>query len=123
METKEILDKLVEKLEKQAGSKLVFGDVIEKGDKTIIPVAKITSGIGSFKGWLSKIPFLSGEQADEETENEVSGGSVKIVPVGIIEISETETKFVPITDFKKTAAVFALGALFGLLFLRKRKKK
>lgn len=120
MESKEILNNLIDKIEKQSGSKLVFGQIVEKGKKTIIPVAKITSGMGTIKGWCSKIPFV---YKNSNCENEeISAGKIKIEPLGVLEITETETKFVPITNLKKTLTIFALGVIFGLVFLRKNKK-
>ena len=43
------------------------------------------------------------------------GGGVRAVPVGVIEISEQRTCFVPVTDRKKLAGAVVAGIGLGIL--------
>ena len=42
------------------------------------------------------------------------GGGVRAVPVGVIEVSNQPTRFVPITDRRKLAGVLVAGIGFGM---------
>jgi len=42
------------------------------------------------------------------------GGAVRAIPVGVIEISDQQTRFVPITDRKKLAGALLAGIGLGM---------
>jgi uncharacterized spore protein YtfJ len=50
------------------------------------------------------------------------GGGVRAIPVGVVEISDQQTRFVPITDRKKLSGVLLMGIGLGMLvrFARRR---
>jgi uncharacterized spore protein YtfJ len=75
--------------------KTVYGEPISAQGKTIIPVAKITYGYGAGAG--------TGGVGDTSARGEGGGGGggVRAVPVGVIEVSDQPTRFVPISDRKK----------------------
>lgn len=82
--------------------KRVFGEPVEIGKKTFIPVAKIMTGFG---GGFGKGQG-SGERSDEEEasiggsgEGGGGGGCLHASPVAMIEISEEETTIRPIIDW------------------------
>lgn len=45
----------------------------------------------------------------------IGGGGVRAIPVGVIEISDQQTRFVPITDRKKLAGAVLVGIGLGIL--------
>jgi len=67
-----ILDRLAERLGSTANAATIFGAPIERGDVTVIPVARAAYGFGGGSG------TRSGEEG--------SGGGVRVTPVGYIEI-------------------------------------
>src|ERR1700677_154632 len=111
MSTQALLQSLKESILSQASVKAIYGEPISAHGKTVIPVAKIMYGYGAGAG--------TGGMGDTTARGEGGGGGggVRAIPVGVIEISDQQTCFVPITDRKKlTGAVLAgigLGMLLG----------
>ncbi len=117
METSELVKELIEKLKTQTSSKLLFGEPIVKDSKTVIPVGKISvCTIGNFN-----IFRRCNWRKDENCETNDSHENIEVKPVGVIEITEEETKFIPIRDLKKTALIFSLGLFVGLFLFGKKK--
>jgi uncharacterized spore protein YtfJ len=111
MSTLAVLQSLKESILSQASVKAIYGEPISSHGKTVVPVAKIMYGYGAGAG--------TGGVGDTSARGEGGGGGggVRAIPVGVIEISDQQTCFVPITDRKKlTGAVLAgigLGMLLG----------
>lgn len=124
MEEKDIFESLLEKLKKQTKSELVFGEPVEKGHKIVIPVARVMAGVHTghplCAKWFCKNE--DEENTDENQENSKGAGFIA-KPIGVVEITEEKTVFIPITDIKRTVGIFLLGALFGVLFLKRRPKR
>ena len=103
-----LLQSLKDSILSQANVKAVYGEPIAAQGKTIIPVAKIAYGYGAGAG-------TGGLGDSSRGEGGGGGGGVRAVPVGVIEVSDRETRFVPISDRKKLAGAVALGIGLGLL--------
>ncbi len=82
MKAKELIQQITEQVHKNANVRVVFGDPVEKGSITIIPVAKVTvkggggGGIGSQNGSISlSAGFISNAnskaQEQKSTEKEL----------------------------------------------------
>lgn len=111
-----LLQSLHENLASRAQVKSVFGDAVTAGEKTIIPVAKIAYGFGAGAGTGGM-----GEETRPKGEGGGGGGGVRAVPVGVLEVSARETRFVPIHDRKKTVGTLLVGAALGLLFAKRKR--
>jgi uncharacterized spore protein YtfJ len=87
----------------------VYGEPISAQGKTVTPVAKLIYGYGAGAG--------TGGVGDSNARGEGGGGGggVRAVPVGVIEISDQQTRFVPITDRKRFARAVLAGIGLGLL--------
>jgi len=118
MDAKDIIKEVTEKIQKNANVKAVFGEPYEKGNRTVIPVARVSicgyGGGGSVK-------------CDDDEENrEKSKGKgmglgmrVKAVPVGYIEIDDKGAHFEEIIEQKRIIMTkFALGAFAIFSFTR-----
>src|ERR1700680_3521560 len=111
MSTQALLQSLKESILSQASVKAIYGEPVSAHGKTVIPVAKVTYGYGAGAG--------TGGVGDTSARGEggARGGGVRTIPVGVIEISDQQTRFVAISDRKKlTGAVLAgigLGILLG----------
>src|ERR1039458_723453 len=95
MSTQALLQSLKESVLSQASVKAIYGEPISAHGKTVIPVAKIMYAYGAGAG--------TGGVGDSSARGEGGGGGggVRAIPVGVIEVSEQQTRFVPISDRKK----------------------
>jgi uncharacterized spore protein YtfJ len=109
-----LLQSLKEGILSQASVKAIYGDAIPAHGKTIIPVGKVMYGYGAGAG--------TGGVGDSSARGEGGGGGggVRVIPLGVIEISEQHTRFVPISDLRKLAGVLLAGIGLGLLMRWRR---
>jgi uncharacterized spore protein YtfJ len=103
-----LLQSLQESVLSQANVKAIYGEPVTAHGKTIIPVAKIMYGYGAGAG--------TGGVGDTSARGEGGGGGggVRAVPVGVIEISEQMTRFVPISSRRKMAGAVMAGVVMGM---------
>jgi len=114
-----LLQALKENILGQASVKAIYGDPVSAHEKTVIPVAKIMYGYGAGAG--------TGGVGDTRARGEGGGGGgggagVRAIPVGVIEVSAQQTRFVPISDQKKLGSVLLAGIGLGLLMAWRRKR-
>jgi uncharacterized spore protein YtfJ len=109
-----LLQSLRENILGQASVKAIYGEPISAHEKTIIPVAKISYGYGAGAG--------TGGVGDTKARGEGGGGGagVHAVPVGVIEVSNQQTRFIPITSRKKLIGAVLAGVGLGILLGRRR---
>lgn len=119
----DIFRKVTERLETSASVKTVYGEPLSIEGKTIIPVAKVRYGFGAGGG--------SGVTVGEDYESGASaegyggggGGGIEVTPIGIIEITAGETRFIPFQEKRRIIRVLVIGALIALFLLRRRKRR
>jgi uncharacterized spore protein YtfJ len=85
-----LLERLAERLGGRASVSNVFGEPVTRGDVTVIPVARVTIGLGGGSG-RERGAAKSGEGLG-------AGGGVLARPAGFIEIRDGKAVFVPIRD-------------------------
>lgn len=105
------LKSIIEPLEKSASVRSVYGEPVSAQGKTIIPVARVAYGFGGGGG--------SGVRDDKPGEGEGGGGGVLAMPVGVIEITEEGTRYIPIQDNRKLVAAAILGLCVGIFWARR----
>jgi uncharacterized spore protein YtfJ len=106
MPFKEIFDAIVER----AGAKIVYGEPVSAEGKTILPIAKIRFGFGGG----------TGRRRDNPQHGGGGGGGLVAQPVGVVEITQSQTRFIPIQSGWTFLAAIALGVGVGLLALPRR---
>ena|SRR5438309_9714239 len=108
MDSLALLQSLKENILGQANVKTIYGEPISAQGKTIIPVAKVMYGYGAGAG--------TGGVGDTKARGEGGGGGggVRAVPVGYIEVTNEQTRFVPVTDRKKLAGALLAGIGVGI---------
>jgi uncharacterized spore protein YtfJ len=111
----EILEKLGESLGSKATVKSVFGEPIQVGVKTVVPVAKVFYGFGG--GFGTGRP----KNGSPKGEGGGGGGGVRAFPAGALEITPAGTRFIPFSDTRWLLAAFSLGAFAGTLLFRRRR--
>lgn len=114
MSTKELIEGAVEHLRSSASVKTVYGDPIVVDGKTVIPVAKVAYGFGVGHGSGTHQRKTADGKTPVEGEGEGGGGGVAARPVGVVEISGAETKFVPFGTPKKLMITALVGAGVGI---------
>jgi len=109
-----LLQSLKEGILGQASVKTIYGEAISAHGKTIIPVAKIMYGYGAGAG--------TGGVGDTSARGEGGGGGggARVIPLGVIEVSAEQTRFVPITSRRKLAGALVAGVGFGILLAWRR---
>ena len=99
-----------------ANVKAVYGEPVAAQGKTIIPVAKIIYGYGAGSG--------TGGVGNSGTRGEGGGGGggARAIPVGVVEVSNQQTRFVPVSDRRKLAGAAVMGVGLGLLLAWRRRR-
>lgn len=95
------LDRMAQRLSATASAAAIFGAPIERGDVTIVPVARAAYGFGGGSGTRSG--------------DEGSGGGVRVSPVGFFEIRPGVAHYRPIRDGAILAPVLVAGAVLTTL--------
>jgi len=114
MSMKDFFESLKDGLQSTADVKAVYGEPIETQDKTVIPVAKVAYGFGGGYG------EAKGENKDgKEGEGGGIGGGVAVKPLGVIEVTKEDTRYIPLGSKKKLVGALIIGFILGLLFGRK----
>jgi uncharacterized spore protein YtfJ len=117
----EIFKSIIEPLQTSAAVKSVFGEAVTGQGKTIIPVARIAYGFGGGSG-KGIHPSRAGEDKQSEGEGVGGGGGIVAMPLGVFEVTETQTRFIPLHDHRKLAGALLFGLSLGLLFARRGKQ-
>jgi uncharacterized spore protein YtfJ len=110
-----LLQSLKESVLGQASVKAIYGEPISAHEKTIIPVAKIMYGYGAGAG-------TGGVGEKNRGEGGGGGGGVRAVPIGVIEVSKQQTRFVPITDRRKLGGALLAGMVLGMFWRWQRRR-
>ena len=110
-----LLQSLKESVLGQANVKAIYGEPISAHEKTIIPVAKIMYGYGAGAG-------TGGMGDTSRGEGGGGGGGVRAIPVGVIEASNQQTRFGPITDRKKLTCAGLAGIGVGIWLAWRRRR-
>jgi uncharacterized spore protein YtfJ len=119
MNIQEYSQSIMERLHQSASVKTVYGETIVAEGKSIIPVARVAYWFGAGSGQPKK-----GEgEIQKDREQAVGGCGVYAKPVGVVEITKDETRFVPIEDTRKLAAILLLGFFLGIMVGSGRSRK
>ncbi|WP_135853980.1 spore germination protein GerW family protein [Halorussus salinus] len=137
------LDSLMEHLNGSANVRAVFGDPIERDDRTVVPVARVAFGFGGGFGESHGVESddrddeergaTPGERDEEagaddrgeadgddrtgvaESEGGGGGGGGVATPVGALEIGDDGTRFVRFGDRRRSLALLVAGCVVGWL--------
>ncbi len=91
----------------------VFGEPKVMNHRAIIPVALVMGGFGACGG-EEKRP--SSEQAQEEGSSGGGGGGFAIRPLAVLEVSEEQTRLIPVLDLTKILLA-AMGLIGGSIWI------
>ncbi|WP_218079715.1 spore germination protein GerW family protein [Anthocerotibacter panamensis] len=110
MALQEIFQSLRERLQGSANVQTIYGEPIVTQGRTVIPVARIAFGFGG--------GFGSGRHHEEQTPSEGEGGGgggyITAVPVGLVEVTDQKTRFIPVVEERKLLGAALAGLALGL---------
>jgi uncharacterized spore protein YtfJ len=123
------IEAIVERLTRSANARSVFGDPIERGDRTVVPVARVGYGFG---GGYGRSGSTDESAADEQGEGGAGqggeggagqggggGGGSLARPVGALEITDERTRFVRFGGRTRSLALLLVGFALGVTFGRR----
>jgi len=97
---------LVERLHSSANVQTVYGDPVETQGKTVIPVSRVRYAFGSGPARLGEAGTVEGILG--------GGGAVQAEPVGVFEVTDAGTRYVPVESGKTVVAALVVGLLAGV---------
>lgn len=109
----------IQGLRESANVENVYGEPIVTEGKTIVPIARVAYGFG---GGFGSGPEMDEEAGERGGEGGGGGGGVMARPVGVLEVTERETRFVRFTDWKRLALALDVGIVLGYLLARWRRR-
>ena len=110
-------------IERSLNIKHVYGEPIQRGDTTVIPVAQVMYGFGA-GGGEGRRRRGNGTPSDDargpEGQGSGGGGGLRMTPAGALELGPRGTRFVPFRQIQPLLGAGAVGLLLGLLIARRR---
>ena len=122
MTIEDIFNSITERIRTTASVKVVYGDPVQTEGKTIIPVARVKYGFGAGGGSQEAAPPSGNPGSPGQAMGGGGGGGVSVSPVGIIEITPGETRFISFEDRQRIIKALLIGTLVGVFLLRRRRR-
>lgn len=119
----DILKGISERLESSANVSTVYGEPIVVEGKTVIPVAKVRYGFGGGFGEGKSPSQDDPETNDAEGSGGGGGGGVEVTPIGIIEITSEEMRYISFEDSGRLIKAGFTLALIALFFFVRRLRR
>jgi uncharacterized spore protein YtfJ len=119
-----VVGTILDRIRSTARVEIVYGEERRVGEKVIIPVAAVAYAFGGGGGGGTGSHGSNGHSEEAGVGGGGGGGgSVRVQPVGVLEITDDETRLVPILDWTRIATtamtVFGAWMVFRTIF-RKR---
>jgi len=105
-----VVNQILDRVRNSARVDLVYGEARELHGKSIIPVALVAYIFGGGSG-TGIGPAGGNGHGEGVGAGGGGGGTVRVQPVGVLEVTDYETRLVPIFDWTRiiTAAITAAG--------------
>jgi uncharacterized spore protein YtfJ len=120
------LSEMLERIRATARVELVYGEERKVGDKTLIPIAAVAYSFGAGAGGSTALSGNGREGGEVPMGGGGGGGgagTVRVHPVGVLEVDGDETRLVPILDWTRiiTTGLTAFGVwmVFRTIFRRR----
>ncbi len=117
-----IVSQILDRVKNTVRVDIVYGESRELHGKTIIPVAAVAYAFGGGAG-VGVNP--SGNGATEKVgRGSGGGGAVRVQPVGVLEVTDDETRLVPVLDWTRiiTTSLTVFGVWMALRTIFRRRK-
>ena len=117
MTIQDVFQSISEKVQSTATVKTIYGDPITAEGKTIIPVARVRYAFGLGGGTHGQGPSGNGDTPQDLGGG--GGGGVTVTPVGFIEVTPGETRYVSIDDRRRLIRAGVITAFIGMFLFRR----
>ena len=118
-----LLQAIAERLHSSSSIHTIYGDPIEAQGKTLIPVAKVSYGFGGGAVGTNSLDRADKQPSGNTVEGGGGGGGVRMVPLGMVEVTPQQTRFLPFGGGKRMLGALAVGLVVGLLMGRRYYRK
>ena len=118
---------IAELIERSLSIRHVYGEPVQHGDTTVIPVAQVAYGFGAGGGQgPARVPSgadgsVPREDSRPDAQGAGGGGGVRMTPVGALELGPQGTRFVRFRPLTPWFGGAALGLAVGWLLARGRR--
>ncbi len=124
MSMRDVIKSITDRIHDTASVKNVYGEPIVAQGRTVIPVAQVKYGFGGGGGQES-------EPLNPENDGQASGGRMGVgggggalvKPIGVVEITDAGTRYIPIGQGRRIVAALAVGLLVGICWTRRRQRR
>jgi uncharacterized spore protein YtfJ len=118
-----VVSSILDRIRATARVELVYGEERKIGDKTIIPVAAVAYTFGGGSGSGASVPSSNGHGETAQGVGGGGGGAVRVQPVAVLEVTEDETRIVPVFDWSRiiTTGLVVMGIYMALRAVFRRK--
>lgn len=120
MALQDIFKGITERLQTTASVESVYGEPIVADGKTIIPVARVRYGFG---GGFGEGSDDNGSSSDDGQAGGSGGGGVEVTPIGIIEVTPGDTRYISFEDRRRLISAALVGLALGAIIFRRRRSK
>ena len=110
-------------IERSLNIKHVYGEPIQRGDTTVVPVAQVMYGFGA-GGGEGRRRRGSATSTDDapgpQGQGAGGGGGLRMTPAGALELGPRGTRFVPFLRIEPLLGAAVAGLALGWLIARRR---
>ena len=112
-----IPNQIFDRIKQSARVELAYGESRQVGDKTIIPIALVSYVFGGGSG-SGVGPSGHNGHSEGVGIGGGGGGGVRVQPVAVLEVTEDNTRVVPIIDWARLATT-AIAAVAAIMIVRR----
>jgi uncharacterized spore protein YtfJ len=111
-----IVNQLLDRIKSGDSVDVVYGESRQMGNKTVIPIAVAMYGFGAGAG-EGRSPGLGDNGSNAASGGGGGGGAmVRVQPVGVLEISEDQTRMIPVIDWSRViTTALTLGSAWMIV--------
>ncbi len=106
------VETVAERFSGSVAVRTAFGEPIDVGDRTIVPVARAACGFGGGSG-EERLEADEAATVPSNCDAGGYGGGFVVRPLGVIEITDDGTRFVRVDDRRRLFATLLVGYLLG----------
>jgi len=116
------LEPIATLIERSLNIRHVYGEPIQRGDTTVIPVAQVMYGFGAGAG-EGRRRRGNGTPSDDargpEGQGSGGGGGLRMTPAGALELGPRGTRFVPFRQIQPLLGAAVVGLVLGWMIGRR----
>jgi uncharacterized spore protein YtfJ len=119
----DVLNAITERLHSSAHVKTIYGEPIVAEGKTIIPVAEVKYGFGGGGGQQGDASNHGSSLEGEARTGMGGGGGISVRPLGVVEVSNVGTRYIPFENGRKVVVSVLAGVLLGVMVFGRRRRR